>query len=704
MGKKSRQIEPAPATRAWWPFALIALAGLAAYANSFSGDFVFDDISSIETNPFLRRLWPPWDAMLRSPGLPTRPIPYLTFALNYAFGGNDPWGYHAVNLAIHLAAASALFEIVRRSLEIVNRRWRGEWPATGLALAVALIWVTHPIQTQAVTYIYQRLESLMGMFLLLTLLTFLIAMQSAANRRGWWLAVSVLCCGLGMASKEVMVVVPLVVLWYDRVFIASTWRELARERWPYYLSLFATWGVLGLVFWNQRENYAELDTQLHTRTEYFFTQPTVVWWYLRLLVWPQGQCLDYGWEIASHFEYALPPFFAMLILLGGTVWLMWRHPPLGFVAGSFFFILSVTSSVLVVADLANEHRMYVPSAAAITLLVLATYAGLTWLGRHANLPAWMPAALLTGVTLVLIVLTHQRNKVYEDYLTMWENVVANAGFHTRAYQILIKDYVGRGEPDKAVEVCREQLARTPESSIVRSMLADALLLARRIDEAEAEYRKVAADDENLEDAEYGLGLIAAERGNHEQAIAHFRRAIELLPRYQRAHHALGKSLALQRKTEEAKQCFYKAIEINRYSTEAMVDLAVILDFEGRSDEALALFREYLQVHENHFTSWDNLGLICLDKQRYDEAIEAFGQALPLEPGNLDVRRSLARALAGAGRLDDAAGVLRQGVRLAKQGGQPQAAERMAADLAKVEQALAQAGRGSVNRPLPNPAP
>jgi tetratricopeptide (TPR) repeat protein len=141
---------------------LIVVAGLWAYHNSFHGPFIFDDVPSISGNPHIRHLWPIWQAMSAPPGSPVagRSVVCLTLALNYAWGGLNVWGYHAVNLTVHLVSALVLFGIWRRTFEGEKLRDRFGGAAVWLAGALALIWEVHPLQTESVTYIAQRTESL----------------------------------------------------------------------------------------------------------------------------------------------------------------------------------------------------------------------------------------------------------------------------------------------------------------------------------------------------------------------------------------------------------------------------------------------------------------------------------------------------------------------------------------------------------------
>jgi hypothetical protein len=156
---------------------IIALAALAAYHNSFAGPFIFDDSPMIADNATIRgfksALSPPPDL-----GVGGRPLFNLTFALNYALGGTNVWGYHAFNLLVHILTGLALFGIVRRTLSgpVLGKRYGTM--SLPLALAIAVIWVVHPLQTEAVTYISQRAESLAGLFYLLTLYCFIRSQDS----------------------------------------------------------------------------------------------------------------------------------------------------------------------------------------------------------------------------------------------------------------------------------------------------------------------------------------------------------------------------------------------------------------------------------------------------------------------------------------------------------------------------------------------
>src|SRR2546427_851882 len=219
--------------RPWLTPLLLVGAGVAAYADSFHGPFFFDDLESIPGNPTIRHLWPPWVPLLPPVHrtVAGRPLVNLSLAVNYALGGLHVEGYHALNLVLHLANGLLLWALVRRTL--AQPRLRAEVGEAGpwLATAIALLWLVHPLATESVTYVIQRCELLMAFFLLLTLY---------GVARGWTV-LAIVACALGMASKEVMVVTPLLALAYDRIF-------MFRRGWALHVGLAETWFVLaGLV-------------------------------------------------------------------------------------------------------------------------------------------------------------------------------------------------------------------------------------------------------------------------------------------------------------------------------------------------------------------------------------------------------------------------------------------------------------------------
>src|SRR6516225_7891086 len=218
---------------------LLALAALAAYHNSFSGPFIFDDTRSIVVNPDTRHLA---TTLRGDPQInPSRPLLRVSLWINYALGGQEVRGYHVLNLVLHLLAAWTLWALARRMLESPALRDRYGQQAWGLALAIALLWTVHPLQTESVTYVVQRTEVLAGWFYLLTLYSVARSASAAGWRVSAWSVAAVVSCLLGMASKETVATAPLLTLAMDRIFYAPSWKRLWQLRWGLYVALACTW-------------------------------------------------------------------------------------------------------------------------------------------------------------------------------------------------------------------------------------------------------------------------------------------------------------------------------------------------------------------------------------------------------------------------------------------------------------------------------
>jgi len=303
-------------------------AAVAAYHNSFSGPFILDDLISITGNPSIRHL-SPIGAVLSPPnpvGSGGRPLLNLTFALNYACGGMSVRGYHVLNLLIHVLAGATLFGVVRRTLLQPGLHERFGASAKALALSIAGLWTVHPLQTESVTYVSQRAESLMGLFYLLALYCLIRGARPAAPAT--WPALAVAACGAGMASKEVMVSAPLVLLLYDRTFLAGTFPEAWRQRWRLYVGLAATWLVLAYLAGSSRLQERGVGYGFgFTWWTYALTECRVLVDYLKLAVWPHPLVLDYGAELVVRQGAQIwPQGFLSGDLVGSPLRLRLRRP------------------------------------------------------------------------------------------------------------------------------------------------------------------------------------------------------------------------------------------------------------------------------------------------------------------------------------------------------------------------------------------
>jgi Flp pilus assembly protein TadD len=617
---------PAARLGRWLPAVVLVAAGLAAYHNSFTGAFLMDDGYLIVENAVLREPLRSWKAICTD----VRPVVTWTLAANFALAGDrglDVWGYHAFNLVVHLLAGLTLYGLVRRTLLLHRYRGRYEGAAPWLALAAALVWLVHPLQTESVTYIIQRSESLMGLCYLLTLYGVLRGATAARGGLGWYV-LAVIACLVGMGSKEVMVTAPLLALLYDRTFLGDSWREVWRRRRGLYAALAATWVALAVPLQaafglDQGTGGAGFGVKGVTPGEYALSQPGVLVHYLRLSAWPQPLCLDYAWPVATTAAQIVPPALVIAGLLLATLWAWRRWPALAFLGTAFFLILALTSSVLPLLDLAVEHRMYLPLAAVVVFAVLGVHAGISLLERRRLLTptgaGCLAVALVVGAAGLLAARTVRRNEDYRSELAMWGDVVAQRPDNPRGHTGLGAALLRSGAVDPAIAQCEWALALKPDD-------------AR---------------------AHYNLGYAFALKGDAEQAVAHYREAVRLRPGFAEAHHNLGQVLAGHGKTREAVEEVTESLRLNPYNAPAHRTLAVLLERQGDLDGALARYREEVRIDPDSAEGHYHAGHLLARQGKLEEAADQFAEAVRLRPGFAAAQYGLGVSLAGLGRLDEA---------------------------------------------------
>ena len=583
---------------------LVVLCGVLAYANSLRGPFIFDDRRTVLDNPTIRELWP-IGAVLHPPRqtpVAGRPIPNLSFAINYAAGGLDVAGYHIWNIGVHILAALVLLGILRTT---------GIWAAPDadrtttdrLALVCTLVWVLHPLNSEAVNYLTQRTESMVGLFYLLTLYAAITAHRAPRPRR--WALAAVVFNFCGIATKESMVTAPLMVLLWDRVFVYSSFRRAFSERRRFYFALAAGWILFGIL---SLETPFFSDTAFRTRVSpwtYLLNQAPMIVWYLRLGVWPSGLVLDYGLPLPLTIADVWPSGLLLLALVVATTVALARAPKLGFWGAWFFITLAPASSVLPIpSEVGAERRMYLPLIAVIMVAVPAAWwllrRGLAAAERGAGAPSRAETVhrLFLGVAAVVLlslgVATWQRNSEYRSGVSIWSTVVERRP-HARAHTNLAAELKAAGQSDQALTHLRVAASEDP-------------------------------------DAQYLLGSALIELGSVREAVPWLQRFIGSNP-------------------------------TNSYVASARQELADALYRDGRLAEAIAQQEIVVSSSPNHANGRLNLAKLLMAANDFNRAAVEYRECLRLEPGNLAAATGLGIALASAGRTDEAIEAFRQASRI-----------------------------------------
>ncbi len=604
---------------------VVVFCGILAYSNTLKAPYLFDDYKNVKNNKSIRSLWP-----LSGPLRGNRPIAKLSFAVNYAIHGRDVRGYHATNLGIHIVSALLLLGIVRRTLRSESLTARYGPIADRMALAVAVLWLLHPLQTQSVTYIVQRMESMMSMFYL-AMLYFLIRSNSRSRAWPWFLAALIwfiavlICFFLGLLTKEIIITAPVVLLWYDRVFLAKSWKELLRRRGLLYAGLIAPM-ILAIVWVSGRllskNNTLGFGMAQLSWWEYLQTQPIVILHYLRLAIWPDSLCFDYQWKPATNTFQIVASASVLLALIGLCVWAIFKRPALGFLLGSFFVILSPTSSFVPIDDLAVEHRMYLALAPFVILAVVGGYELARRFCESLRLKhstrRLAVGTFACAVAIALGVTTYARNQVYSSRVTLWKDVLEKAplnrrGWHNlgialidkkewseaekcmrRALELKKKNYpeahrnmgrllVEQGRVDEAIEHYLKVVQMAPKDVEVRLRVGDLLLSQKKIKPAIAHFRAATVAEPKRADLHYHYGVGVAML-DPAKAVTHFQRALALDARDVKSHIGLAQCFEELGDAAQAKQCYEQALAVDPRSVEALEGLRALNAKQASSNE------------------------------------------------------------------------------------------------------------------------
>lgn len=643
---------------------ILVVAIALAYANSVSAPFVFDDDRAVVNNLTIRDLWswqilnPPADGSTTT----GRPLLNLSFAINYAISGADVRGYHVTNILLHALAALALFGVARHALRspviMANVGNNAVEPMRMVApFLITLIWAVHPLQTESVTCIAQRSEVLSSLLYLVTLYAFVrgagVPPDDAGRPRGvvgvarggpsgpalpWrWLAV--MACALGMAAKEIVVTAPLMVLLYDRTFVAGSFAQAWRTRRSFYVALAASWLVLAaLVIHGAGTRGPSAGTGLGVSPwDYLLTQCRALLIYFRASIWPYPLTLDYGTGVVRSIAEVWWQGLAVLSLLALSGWALMRRPGVGFLGAWVFVILAPSSSVVpLVTQTIAEHRMYLPLAAIVALLVV---------GVMARTPraAWGLGALAVlcgGLTLA-------RNHDYRDTLVIWEDTVQKFPANPRAHQNLALEYQRRGNSAAADEHFARAVALDPAYVSAHYNWGVTLLARDKLPEATAQLRAAVAGAPEHASAQLALGNALVKAGAAAEALTHYDAALAISPGAD-AHYNRGVALAMLGRDQEAIDAWTAALRLDPALADAHFQLGSEAERRGQTEIAVQQFSEAIRFAPDHRSARRRLGNLAARAGDFAEAARHFEVLAKADPSDADALASLGNTFLARG--------------------------------------------------------
>ncbi len=538
------------------------------YANTLHNPFVFDDFVAITKNKNIRltsfSLW----ELIGSPrhsAYSTRPVAMMSFALNYSLHRYEPFGYHLINIGIHLFTGLFLYFFIKTtfravSLQTAQSADKKPYGICFIAYATAFLWLVNPVQTQSVNYVMQRMNSMAAMFFVLSMLFYAHArLAENRNRKRQLFAACLFAAILAVGSKENAAVLPGFIFLYEWFFFRDLSFSWFRRRAMVFGLLLLLIGLLGFLFLEGQpieKITAKYATKNFTIGQRLLTEARVVVYYFTLILYPNPSRLNLDYNFPLSFSIVDPVSTLLSILvIGGMIWLAMRiarkNRMISFCIFWYFGNLLIESTIIPV-DIIYEHRMYLPSMLVMPALFILFYPRLRQ--KRAVI------ILFSAVVAVWSFWTMERNKVWRDEAVLWADAAEKSPDKARPHINLADVLIARGEISEAVRHAAIAVRIDPDSAAAHINMGSALFKSGKIDASIRHFEKVLQISPYDHQAHNNLGLAFVCQGKLEAATAHFQKAVWIKPGFSKARLHLDKALELRNAIYGPTHDFAKALQ------------------------------------------------------------------------------------------------------------------------------------------------
>ncbi len=603
-------------------FLLFAAAVFLIYGNTLNAPFIFDDTNNIVENRHIRMSKLTIDQVgevLKNAS--SRPVADFSFAFNYYFGKYNPLGYHLVNILIHFFTGVLFFIFIKITLGLSLDAESADTKNFLIPFFAALVWLVHPLHTQSVTYVVQRMNAMAAMFYLLSLICYITGRTAQradapdkdnpeiSRAKPWlWFSGAVISGLLALGSKQNVAFLPVFIFLYEWFFFQDLNRAWIKKKLPWIIGIILIMAAAAVLLIRAAPVALYFyEIQNFTLPQRLLTEARVVIFYISLIVFPHPQRLNLAHDYPLSYSLMNPwtslMSLAVIIgLIGFAVFSAKNDRLIGFCILWFFGNLAIESSFVGLA-LIFEHRTYLPSLLVCFLPVFLLFRYV----KH----RWIISLSLCLIVLVFSVWSHQRNQVWGERLSVWQDCMAKSP--DRAWP-----YLSYG-----VDMAENQ---------------------EKIEEAVFYIQKAMEKRPDFPEALFAMGVARANQNRTAEAMDYYRKALSLSPHFKKAHIELGLALVSIGDLKGAAEHFSQAVLLDPEDARAQGSLGNVLSQMGRPAEAIPHYLAALQMEPQNAMVYNNLANAYVRLGELEKAVQFYGRALQIDPDNLSAKQNLAVVL------------------------------------------------------------
>ena len=595
-------------------FFIIAAAIFLVYSNTFEAPFIFDDQANITLNPYVKIDNLSWDSLKNVSTLSPnkrRWLSNVSFALNYYFTGLNVFGFHLVNIVIHLTTAFSFFLLTKFTLNL--NVFDGFTKKTEVALVATLIWAVHPLQTNGVTYIVQRMTSMAALFYIWSLLCYALARISGSFvKRTILFASSIFAWVMALLSKENSGMLPFMIIGYEFFFLQKVNHEGRKKILMFSGFVFLVFAAISFLYLGSNPfakilaGYNLREFNLYQR---LLTETRIIFHYLSLLFLPLPSRLSITHNYPISTGFLAPPstmvaFWGLLLLTFLSFYLFKRDRLISFAIFWFLGNLVIESSVIAL-DLVYEHRMYLPAMFLILAIVAKGY-------RLGSIRTSSVRLFFIIIIILLSFFTWQRNTTWKSDISIWTDEINK-------------------DPNSMLANLNLGAAYLRDRQFVEAekYLLGAITLGNNDSRKDLNY----VFKKNLANAHYNLGLVYSAKQDYPKALQETLLALEIDPLSPRPLVTLGKIYAKINQHELAYESYRKAADKGLATADLYIDWAISSFHIGRIDASISLLQSAINLAPNRPDAHYNLGVAYSKKGMHAKAQQEMIRAMKLRQKN-----------------------------------------------------------------------